>query len=97
MKGVIKRPIITEKATQLSENHNQYSFVVDKKATKAEIKHEVERLYGVKVEKVRTMIMPKKPKYRYTRTSIIRGHKPSYKKAVVTLAEGHEIDFYSNI
>ncbi len=97
MKGVIKRPIITEKATQQSEQYSQYSFVVDKKATKGQIKHEIEHLYGVKVKKVRTHIMPKKPKYRYTRTSIIRGHKPSYKKAIVTLEEGHEIDFYSNI
>ena len=97
MKGIIKRPIITEKATQLSEALNQYSFVVDKKATKEEIKREIEQLYGVKVVKVRTHIMPKKPKYRYTRTAIIRGAKPSFKKAIVTLAEGNEIDFYKNI
>ncbi len=97
MKGVIKRPIITEKATHLSEALNQYSFVVDKKATKEEIKRDIEQLYGVKVVKVRTHIMPKKPRYRYTRTSVIRGARPSYKKAIVTVAPGEEIDFYKNI
>ncbi|HYX06783.1 MAG TPA: 50S ribosomal protein L23 [Bacteroidales bacterium] len=65
---IIKRPIITEKLTQLQDEYNRYSFVVDRNATKADVKNEIERLYPeVKVTKINTMIMPSKPKGRYTK------------------------------
>ncbi|PSR05334.1 MAG: 50S ribosomal protein L23 [Bacteroidetes bacterium SW_10_40_5] len=94
---VLKKPIITEKFTQLGEEENQYGFICDPKANKIQIKREVEKLYGVKVNKVRTMVYPPKQKTRYTKTNIIEGKTKRYKKAVVTLKEGNTIDFYSNI
>ncbi len=96
-KMILIKPIITEKAEGLSENLNQYSFVVDKKSSKIEIKDAVQKMYDVKVASVNTAIMPAKAKNRNTRSGLIRGRVSSYKKAVVTLAEGHEIDFFGDI
>lgn len=94
---VLKKPIITEKFTQLGEEYNQYGFICNPNATKTQIKREVERVYEVKVDKVRTMVYPRESKVRYTKTNILQGKKPMYKKAVVSLKEGDTIDFYSNI
>ena len=96
-KTILIKPIITEKAESLTEGWNQYSFVVNKKANKVEIRKAVEKMYGVSVDSVNTAIMPAKAKNRNTRTGIIRGHISSYKKAIVTLAEGEEIDFFGDI
>jgi large subunit ribosomal protein L23 len=84
---VIVSPVITEKATLLSE-HNQVVFKVKKTATKPEIKAAVERLFDVKVEAVNTMVT--KGKTRVFRGT--RGQRSDVKKAIVTLAEGHKID-----
>ena len=95
---IIKRPLVTEKLTQLQDELNQYSFVVNVNATKADIKKEIENLYPeVKVTKVNTMIMPSKPKGRYTRSGFISGRSNKWKKAIVTLREGDTIDFFSEI
>ena len=91
------KPIVTEKATALSEKLNRYTFCVSPDANKYQIKNLVEELYGVKVTSVNTMNYEGKRKQRYTKAGIIRGKKPSFKKAIVTLAEGETIDFYSNI
>lgn len=96
MKIMIK-PIVTEKATALSEKLNRYTFCVSPDANKYQIKDLVEELYGVKVVSVNTMNYEGKRKQRYTKAGLIRGQKPSFKKAIVTLAEGETIDFYSNI
>lgn len=96
-KNILIRPIITEKAEGLSEKLNQYSFVVNKKANKVEIKKAVEKMYGVNVESVNTMIMPGKAKNRSTRSGVLRGRVSSLKKAVVTLSEGEQIDFFGDI
>ncbi|MCB0629840.1 MAG: 50S ribosomal protein L23 [Saprospiraceae bacterium] len=96
-KTILIRPIITEKAEQLSEGLNQYSFVVHRKANKVEIRKAVEQMYGVPVESVNTMVIPGKAKVRNTRTGIQRGRVSPYKKAIVTLPEGEEIDFYGEI
>ncbi|MBK7869254.1 MAG: 50S ribosomal protein L23 [Saprospiraceae bacterium] len=96
-KIILIRPIITEKADQLSEKLQQYSFVVDRKANKIEIKKAVEGRYNVNVESVNTLVIPAKLKSRMTKTGILRGRKPAYKKAVVTLVEGEEIDFFGDI
>ena len=96
-KTILIKPIITEKAEQLSENLNQYSFVVDRKSSKIEIKDAVQKMYDVKVASVNTMVMPGKAKSRNTRAGAIRGRVSSYKKAMVTLAEGQEIDFFGDI
>jgi large subunit ribosomal protein L23 len=96
--NVIVKPLVTEKMTKISDKFdNRYGFVVAKDANKDEIKKAVEELYDVKVVKVNTLIAPAKRKSRYTKAGIVNGRVPSYKKAIVTLAEGDKIDFYSNI
>ena len=93
---VLIKPLITEKASAANET-GQYGFVVNKKANKVEIKKAVESMYGVTVENVNTMNYLGKTKRRYTKSRILSGRKPSYKKAIVTLAEGEMIDFYGDI
>jgi large subunit ribosomal protein L23 len=94
---IIKKPVITEKMTAISEKLNRYAFIVDKRANKLQIKDAVEELYGVKVADVNTMIYKGKPKSRYTKSGVIKGRTGEFKKAVVTLADGEKIDFFSNI
>ena len=95
--GIIYKPIITEKMTAISEKLNQYGFIVDKNANKIQIKNAVNELYGVEVESVNTMNFSGKTKSRNTKAGFITGKTNAYKKAIVTLAEGETIDFYSNI
>ena len=95
--SVLIKPIITEKMTADSELFNRYGFYVDPKANKLEIKEAVESTYGVSVEKVRTMIYGPNRKTRYTKTGIQHGKTNVLKKAIVDVAEGDIIDFYSNI
>ncbi len=90
-------PIVTEKATLLSEKLNRYTFRVSPDADKPQIKKLIEDLYGVHIVRINTMIVPGKKKSRYTRSGIIKGSTSDYKKAIVTVAEGETIDFYSNI
>lgn len=94
--SILKRPLVTEKVSALNEK-GKYGFVVDANANKVEIKKAVEKQYGVNVEKVNTMNVMGKHKTRYTKTGILSGRRPSLKKAVVTLAQGEVIDFYSNV
>ena len=90
-------PIVTERANNLSEKLNRYTFRVSPKANKHQIQMKVEDLYGVKVVAVNTMNYSGKNKSRYTKAGWIRGTEKAYKKAIVTLAEGEKIDFYSNL
>jgi large subunit ribosomal protein L23 len=94
---IIKKPIITEKMSDLGETLNRYAFVVDRRANKIEIKAAVEAAYDVTVEKVNTMIQAGKSKSRFTKTGAVKGNTGHFKKAVVTLKDGDVIDFYSNI
>jgi large subunit ribosomal protein L23 len=96
-KGILIKPIISEKAELLSESKNQYSFVVNKKANKVEVRKAVEEMYSVTVASVNTMIMPAKAKNRNTRSGLIKGRVSSFKKAIITLSEGEEIDFFGDI
>jgi len=96
-KKILIKPIITEKAEKLSESRAQYSFVVDRGANKIEIRKAVESMYGVNVESVNTLVMPGKLKTRTTKSGVLRGRRPAFKKAVVTLTKGEEIDFFGNI
>ena len=82
--SVLIKPIVTEKMTELGEKRNQFGFVVDKRANKIQIKKAIEEMYDVSVVNINTMRYGGKAKSRYTRTG-------------VTLAEGDQIDFYSNI
>ncbi|MCD4730560.1 MAG: 50S ribosomal protein L23 [Bacteroidales bacterium] len=95
--NIIIKPIITEKMTDLGEKLNRYGFIVHKKANKLQIKKAVEELYGVDVNNVNTMNYSGKQKSRNTKSGAITGRTSAYKKAIVTLAEGETIDFYSNI
>ncbi len=91
------KPIVTEKATAYGEKQNCYTFAVSPEANKFQIKDIVEKLYNVRVVKVNTAVYAGKRKQRYTKSGLIRGSKPSFKKAYVTVAEGQKIDYYSNI
>jgi len=93
---VLKKPLVTEKISELNEK-GKYGFVVDKTSNKIDIKSAVEKMYGVTVEKVATMRYLGKVKSRQTKSRLITGRAPSYKKAIVTLAEGDVIDFYGSI
>lgn len=94
---IMIKPVVTEKANAVSEKLNRYTFKVSPSANKFQIKLLVESLYGVKVTSVNTMNYDGKRKQRYTKSGIISGKVAAFKKAVVTLAEGETINFYSNI
>jgi large subunit ribosomal protein L23 len=95
--NIILKPIITEKMTQMGEKLNRYGFRVDKSANKLQIKQAIKDIYGVEVSEVNTMTFPGKKKTRYSKSGFITGKSNAYKKAIVTLAKGETIDFYSNI
>ena len=95
--SILIKPIITEKATTMSELRNCYSFEVSKMANKIEIKNAVEAAYGVSVEKVRTINVRPDRRTRYTKTGIQHGKTNAVKKAIVQLAEGETIDIYANM
>ncbi len=92
---VLVRPLITEKVNSQMEASNRYTFQVDKRANKLEIKKAIEEFYGVKVSDVNTIVVPGKSKSRFTKAGFIQGVKGSYKKAIVTLTEGESIDLFS--
>jgi large subunit ribosomal protein L23 len=94
---ILIKPLVTEKMNELAERFNRYGFIVDRRASKPQIKSAIEGLYDVKVQSINTMIYGGKIKSRYTKSGVISGKTTSYKKAIVTLAEGDSIDFYSNI
>ncbi|HUN20676.1 MAG: 50S ribosomal protein L23 [Muribaculaceae bacterium] len=94
---IMIKPIVTEKATQLTERRNQYTFRVSTDANKYQIKSLVEKLYGVKVVSVNTAIVRGKNKSRWTKSGLLRGKTAAYKKAYITVGEGQTIDIFSNI
>ena len=95
--SVLIKPIITENMTSDSELYNRYGFIVNPNANKLQIKEAVETAYGVSVEKVRTMNYGPSRKTRYTKTGVQHGKTNAYKKAIVEVAEGDIIDYYSNL
>jgi large subunit ribosomal protein L23 len=97
MTEILKRPVVTEKMTEIGEKLNCYGFIVANKANKIQIRNAVEEVYGVSVKKVRTMTCVGKYGLNRTAFGITKGRKGSYKKAIVTLEEGDTIDFYSNV
>ncbi len=94
---ILVKPLVTEKMTDLTERLNRYGFVVDRRATKPQIKKAIESLYDVTVDSVNTMVYGGKAKSRYTKGGVITGKTGAFKKAIVTLVDGDSIDFYSNI
>lgn len=96
--GILIKPILTEKQTQITENFpNRYAFRVAPNANKVEIKNAIEQMYNVNVESVNTMNYSGKRKSRYTKAGMVNGKTSAFKKAIVTLKEGQIIDFFSNI
>ena len=91
------RPLITEKANSVSEKLNCYTFAVSPDANKFQIKDIVEKLYNVRVTSVNTANYAGKRKQRWTKSGLLKGRKPAFKKAYVTVAEGQTIDYYNNI
>ncbi|MBW2019425.1 MAG: 50S ribosomal protein L23 [Deltaproteobacteria bacterium] len=90
---IIKKPVVTEKGTIQKEANNQFTFEVDRKANRVEIRHAVEKVFNVRVVKVRTMQMRGKVK-RLGRTL---GKRHDWKKAIVTLAKGEHIEFFEGV
>ncbi len=89
---IIKRPIITEKSMQLVEKENKYTFVVDKRANKIQIKKAVEELFEVKVLSVNVLNLKPKKK----RVGRYEGYKSEIAKAVVTLDKDNNIEIFSS-
>ena len=94
---IIQKPILTEKASMLTEKLNRYAFRVDHRANKIQIKSAVEEMFGVTVLEVNTAVVAGKAKNRYTKAGFVSGRSPKYKKAIVTIKDGETIDFYSTI
>jgi large subunit ribosomal protein L23 len=94
---VLIKPVLSEKVNRLSEKYNRYTFIVNRKANKLEIKKAVEEFYGITVEDVNTINVPSKVKQRNTKAGLLTGRKSAKKKAIVTVAEGDTIDLYGNI
>ncbi len=92
---IIRRPVVTEKSNQQADFYNQYTFVVDSKANKLQVKQAVELAWpNVTVEKVRIANMPAKRSRRFRRLTI---RKTGWKKAVVTLERGDSIDLFEGV
>jgi large subunit ribosomal protein L23 len=90
---VIIRPVISEKSYNLIEIENQYTFQVDRRANKNQIKRAVEEAFDVRVHKVNTVNVKSKPK----RQGLTRGRTAAWKKAVVRLAEGERIELFEGV
>jgi large subunit ribosomal protein L23 len=91
---VLRRPLVTEKSTAQSDAHNQYSFEVDRRANKMQVKQAVETAFNVAVLSVR--ILNRQPKMgRYGRKLVVK--TPAMKKAIVTLAPGQSIQFFEGV
>lgn len=94
---VLIKPILTEKANLQQNKLGKYSFKVDKRANKLEIKKAIETFYGVTVTNVNTLVAPAKNKSRFTKAGYIQGVKSGYKKALVTIAKDENIDLFGGI
>jgi large subunit ribosomal protein L23 len=90
---VILKPLVTEKAVNLAQEQNKYTFYVDRKANKIEIKNAIEEIFNVKVTAVNTMTVRGKKK----RVGRYEGLTPTRKKAIVTLNEGDTIDIFDEL
>ncbi|MBI4011218.1 MAG: 50S ribosomal protein L23 [Candidatus Rokubacteria bacterium] len=89
---VVLRPLVTEKATTLKDEHNQVSFQVAMDANKIEVRQAVEAIFKVKVTGVRTQVVFGKEK----RMGRYLGRRPSWKKAIVTLGQGSKIELFES-
>jgi large subunit ribosomal protein L23 len=90
---IIQKPLVTERSMVIRDTHNKYSFKVHPRATKPEIRKAVEELFSVRVTGVATMNVMGKPK----RLGRSMGRRASWKKAIVTVAEGQKIEIYDAV
>ena len=94
-RDIIRRPVVTEKSNFLADTHNQYTFVVDARANKLQVKQAVELAWpNVTVEKIRIANMPAKRSRRWRHISV---RKPGWKKAIVTLEPGDTIELFEGV
>ncbi len=93
----LKKPLLTEKVSQLTDKLNRYAFIVDPRANKIQIKGAIETMYGINVVAVNTMRYVGKLKNRNTKSGPVSGRAAKYKKAIITIKDGETIDFYSTI
>lgn len=89
---IILRPVLTEKSAELEQDNNQYTFEVHRQANKIEIRKAIEIVFGVRVDKVRTMVM----RGDLRRVGRFTGKTRQWKKAVVSLHPNDTIDFYGD-
>lgn len=89
---VLRRPVITEKNTDLMA-HNKYVFEVMKGANKSQIKEAVEKAFKVTVIAINVVTVPSKPRG----FGRLRGHRPAWKKAIVTLKPGDKIEIFEGV
>ena len=94
---ILRKPLLTEKVTQLTDKLNRYAFLVHPKANKIQIKAAIKAMYNVDVTAVNTMRYVGKLKTRNTKAGPVSGRAATVMKAVVTLKDGEAIDFYGNI
>ncbi len=94
---ILIKPLVTEKMTAQSEKLNRFGFIVNRRASKDQIKEAIKAIYSVDVVSVNTMVYGGKLKTRYTKSGVQKGRTNAYKKALITLEAGQTIDFYSNI
>ena len=90
---IVRRPLVTEKSTQLKELFRQYTFEVDRRANKYEIRQAIENLFKVHVTDIKTLVMRGK----YRRVGRHMGKRPNWKKAIVTIKEGEKIEFFEGV
>ena len=95
--SILIKPIISEKMTKAAEQYNRYGFIVDRKATKPQIKKEIEEIYSVKVTRINTLVQRGKSSSRFTKAGMIVGQKNTVKKAFVFVGKDEKIDFFSSI
>jgi large subunit ribosomal protein L23 len=93
---VLRRPLVTEKTSLQSSQHTQYSFEVDKQATRTMVKDAIETLFDVQVVKVNILNAPAK-RGRRARSRRLLVRKLAFKKAIVTLAEGQTLEIFEGV
>jgi large subunit ribosomal protein L23 len=92
-RNIVRRARITEKGTRIRESQNGYLFEVARDANKIEIKRAIEAIFSVKVSTIRTLRVHGKPK----RVGRAAGHRPDWKKAIVTLKKGQTIELFEQV
>ena len=92
-RDIVRRARITEKGTRIREGQNGYLFEVARDANKIQIKKAIEAIFSVKVSTIRTLRVHGKPK----RVGRYAGHRPDWKKAIVTLKKGQTIELFEQV